>query len=198
MSLPPRHPTILALELRSRDTGFLSSPTDLPVCLTVHVSRSQRKFRLHGGSSFDIRARGAALIRFDCRFWNVLLSWHRNHVQSSFGGCIPWCRQCTISLETDPNILPLGMSLRVKIVFDVARLSRVDCVVPTHRTVLAREPFCSPLTEYDVSRDHVLLAGFLCAQTFTRWVTSTAVGATLSSVRSISKLSAWEKARKRG
>jgi hypothetical protein len=84
------------------------------------------------------------------------------------------------------------MQLRIEIVFHITGFRSVDGVITTHATIFSGKPFRPSLFEDDVTRDHVLLAALLCAQTFTGGVTGTGVGATLGVVRGVTDLRAGE------
>ena len=60
------------------------------------------------------------------------------------------------ALEHDTDVLAFRMLERVFVVFYVARLGGVDCVVATHCAVVAWEPFRAALAEDDVAGDYVL------------------------------------------
>lgn len=60
-------------------------------------------------------------------------------------------------LKHDPDVLSLGVLLRVLVVLNVPTFRRINRVVPPHRAVLAGEPVRAALAENDVARDHILL-----------------------------------------
>ena len=66
-----------------------------------------------------------------------------------------------VAFEGDPDVLALGVELGIFVVFHVAGLSGIDSVVAPHSAVLAREPVCAALTEYDVAWDDILF--FVCS-----------------------------------
>lgn len=83
-----------------------------------------------------------------------------------------WLRKHLSALEHDTDVLAFRVLQGVFVVFHVARLGGVDCVVATHGAVVAWEPFRAALAEDDVAGDHVLfccvvvslLCWFCCAQ----------------------------------
>lgn len=67
-----------------------------------------------------------------------------------------WLRKHLSALEHDTDVLAFRVLQWVFVVFHVARLGGVDCVVATHGAVVAWEPFRAALAEDDVAGDHVL------------------------------------------
>lgn len=84
LSLPPRHPAVVAVVRLGRDAGLLGRATNLPIGLTVHVSRTQLGSGL-GIRSPHTRDHGAVLsgshqirLRLDVDIWRAS---DRNPVQ---------------------------------------------------------------------------------------------------------------------
>ena len=62
-----------------------------------------------------------------------------------------------MTFENHSDVLSFRVLLRILIVFYISTLRRIDSVVSTHRTVVAWEPVCSALAEYNVARNHILI-----------------------------------------
>jgi hypothetical protein len=61
-----------------------------------------------------------------------------------------------VALEGYTNVLAFGIELGIFVVFHITGLGSVDGVVASHGAVLAGEPVCASLAEYDVSWDDIL------------------------------------------
>lgn len=61
-----------------------------------------------------------------------------------------------VAFEGDSDILALRVKLGIFVVFHVAGLGGIDGVVASHSAVLAGEPVCAALAEYDVAWDDIL------------------------------------------
>lgn len=61
-----------------------------------------------------------------------------------------------VFLESDTNVLPLWVFIRITVVPYVTRLCSEDAVVAAEFAVLAGKPGCSSLSEDDVSWDDIL------------------------------------------
>lgn len=193
LSFTPRQPAILAVIRLRRDTGLLRSATNLPVRLTVHITRAQlgalRGIRgSHTRNHNPVRAHSSRQIRARGRFLSDINPGHRNAVQLPPAGGIPRRRQLALLLEADADVLAVRMALRVQVVPDVAGLGGVDGVVSAQGAVLTGEPLRPPLPEDDASRHDVLSAGALRAESLSRWVARVSVACTLGGVRGVADL----------
>lgn len=60
------------------------------------------------------------------------------------------------ALKYYADVLAFGVSLGIFVVFHVAGLCSIDCVIATHVAVFAGEPMGAALAEYYVTGDYVL------------------------------------------
>lgn len=136
--------------LRSRTP--LSSPSDLPICLSVHSTRSQMKldlFLLSLPALDDLYA--SELLRlfsdFCCRSCGIIFECWRccevrcdgfifsrhlvcQHPESSSNGSAWGLWEGLVALEYNANELSFGVFLRIAVVFYVSGCASVDGVVP--------------------------------------------------------------------
>ena len=62
-----------------------------------------------------------------------------------------------MTFENYSDVLSFRVLLRILIVFYISALRCIDSVISTHCTVVAWEPVCSALAEYNVARNHILI-----------------------------------------
>lgn len=163
LALPPRKPSVSAVVGFSRNTGLLSSTSNNPVGLTVHVAGTQLRARL-GINSLHISHASAVLIDRGHQVrlvGNWLDAWNGGHVQPTPTRCIAWVREPALLLENNANVSSLGVPFGVQIIPNIAGLRGVDCVIAPHAAVIAGEPFRSSLFENNTSGNDVFAAGTL-------------------------------------
>lgn len=68
-----------------------------------------------------------------------------------------WLRQDLAPLKHHTDVLALGVLDWILVVFDVARLSGVDCVIATHCAIVTSEPMRASLSKDDISGNDILL-----------------------------------------
>ena len=189
--LSPRQPTVFAVVRLSGDTGLFGRPTNLPVCLTIHVARTQLRARFSIGS-LNAGNHGAILSRREChiRLSRLLLddTGNSDSVQLPAGGSVPGRGQLPFLLEADSNILAVRVPFRIEVIPHIAGLGSVDGVVSSKRAVLAGEPFRSALFEDNASGDDVFSACALRTETLSGGVPGVSVCCSLGSVRGVSSL----------
>lgn len=182
LSLSPGQPTVLAIERLSRDTGLFSSAPNLPVRLTIHITRTQlrprRSIRRPNTSNHS-----PILIRRHDHVWlnrHICNTRYSDPVQLPAGRSVPRRGELSLLLETNPDIFAVRMTLGVKVVPHIARLRSVDGVVPANRAVLPGKPFRPALAVDETARNDVFAAGALRTETLSGGVLGVSVCGSLS------------------
>jgi hypothetical protein len=80
------------------------------------------------------------------------------------------------------------MPFRIEVISHIASLCGVDGVVSTHRTVLAREPLRSALSEDNAAGDNIFTTGFLRTEPLPSRITGVSVCSTLGGVRGVTDI----------
>lgn len=184
LTLSPRRPTVTTIITHREDTSPLSGATDLPIGLTVHVTRAQLRTE-DGLDGLDIlytntvRVNGSSQIRLRL---HALLHRHSGHVKLAAIGRIARVRELLLLVENNSDEAALGMLLGVEVIANVTSLRGINGVVPAHTTVFTGEPERSALAEDDTSWNHVFTARALCSETLAGGITGVSIGCSLRGV----------------